>query len=374
MLVRHGLRAPLADEAAPGLARGPWPAWPVPGSHLTPHGAAAARLMGAYERADLAALGLIPAQGCPAPGQVMIWTNSVERTIHTGQAMAEGFAPGCDLSVGHLPQGERDALFDPFEAGAASVDGAQAVAAMAPDIADVRTAARDLAPALALVARALGCDLAAPVCDFARQPPVIRASADNKGVDLRGPVAQTAGAAQIFILQYLEGMDADQVAWGRLGRGDALATALATVSRLHGLQFDVFARNRYMAPRKAVALAPRLAQALSAPAGTAPVFTLLVGHDDNIAAIAGLLRTHFQVPGYGRDDPPVGGGLRLEVWRGDDGAAKVRVLYQAQTPEQVRALTPLSLDRPAATVALDVAGCAGPCPLETVTERLTPQG
>lgn len=363
MFVRHGVRAPLTDELAPGLAQGQWPAWPVAPSHLTPHGSEAARLMGAYQRSWLAANGLLPAAGCLGAPQVAIWTNSAERTIRTGEAMAQGLAPGCALPVGHQPQGTLDPLFDPFEAGAATVDGKAAVAAMAPEMDAVRDAGRDLAPAIALVERGLGCDRATPACHLADQPTTITASADNRGVDLRGPVAQTAGAAQIFLLEYQEGMTLDQVAWGRLNPEE-----LAQISRLHGLQFDVFTRNAYMAPRKAVALAPRLVRALT-EAGQPPV-TLIVGHDDNIAALAGLLGVHFQVEGYGQDDPPVGGGLMLEVWRDNAGHRLVRVVYQAQTPDQVRNLAPLTLAAPPASQVLTPAGCAELCPLETVAGKL----
>ncbi|TWB39048.1 histidine-type phosphatase [Nitrospirillum pindoramense] len=369
MLVRHGVRAPLDTEAAPGLAQGEWAAWPVAPSLLTPHGAAAATLMGAYQRQWLAANGLLPAQGCPAEGQVAIWTNSAERTIRTGEAMAKGLAPDCALDIGHKPPGTLDPLFDPFEAGAATVDAKAAVAAMEPEMGDVRNASTYLVPAITLTARGLGCDRATPACDLVQMRTTITPSADNRGVDLRGPVAQTAGAAQIFILQYLEGLPASQVAWGRLGDGQGLRDALAQISRLHGLQFDVFARNAYMAPRKAVALAPRMVQALTGT-GQPPV-TLLVGHDDNIAAISGLLGVHFQVQGYGEDDPPVGGGLRLELWRDAAGQALVRVAYVAQTPDQVRSLAPLSLATPPWSAVLTLPGCAELCPVKTVTDKLS---
>lgn len=39
MVVRHGLRAPLADEAPVGtMARQPWPEWQVRESYLTERG------------------------------------------------------------------------------------------------------------------------------------------------------------------------------------------------------------------------------------------------------------------------------------------------------------------------------------------------
>lgn len=371
MLIRHGVRAPLAGEAAvPGLVSDPWPSWDAVPSHLTAHGYQAARLMGAYQRRLLAAQGLLPADGCPAAGTVAIWTNSVERTIRTGDAMAEGLAPGCPLPVAHLPLDRRDPLFDPFEAGAATVDGAQAVAAIRRQIGDPAALTAPYGAEIGLIERALGCRRHQPPCDIAADPTRITAAADNRGIDLSGAVNTTSGTAQVLVLQYLEGMPPDQVAWGRLGRDD-----LTRVSRLHALLFEVYARPAYMARRKAVALAPRLLAALRDPA--APPVTLLVGHDDNIAAVAGLLGAHFQVDSYGQDDPPVGGGLRLELWRdAATGAAYVRAAYQAQTMDQVRELRPLSLTAPPSTQVLRIPACALPgadlCRLDDVAALLTP--
>ena len=131
VVMRHGIRAPIVGEAPEGTRTGdPWPSWPVPAEHLTPHGARALQAVGRSDRAWLAKLGVLPAQGCPASGQVRIWTNTAQRTIASGEAFAEGLAPGCGLTVGHLAASEVDPLFEPLRAGVAPFDPAAAIASI----------------------------------------------------------------------------------------------------------------------------------------------------------------------------------------------------------------------------------------------------
>jgi 4-phytase/acid phosphatase len=205
----------------------------------------------------------------------------------------------------------------------------------------------------------LGCDApgVAKPCDLAAAPGAVTVSADGRGVDLTGPIRTTSGIAQVLMLQYLEGMPLDQVGWGR-----ADPSRLAEVSRLHGLLFDVYSRPDYIAPRVAGALGRRLLSAIEAgdhAKSAKPRLAIFVGHDDNIAAISALLGVHFHMPGYGADDPPIGDALLFEVLRDPrDGARYVRVEMQAQTPEQLRALTPLDLAHPPSQVTLKPPGCA----------------
>ncbi|MFV3460590.1 hypothetical protein ACNJEG_21090, partial [Mycobacterium tuberculosis] len=66
MLIRHGIRAPLEGEAAAApLARAPFPQWDTAASHLTPHGAAALRILAQFERGRLLRQGLLPTGRCP---------------------------------------------------------------------------------------------------------------------------------------------------------------------------------------------------------------------------------------------------------------------------------------------------------------------
>jgi 4-phytase/acid phosphatase len=221
--------------------------------------------------------------------------------------------------------------------------------------------------------------IASNPCDLASQPSVIQVSADGRSVDVTGPIRLASGAAQVLMLQYLEGFPMDQVGWGR-----ASLEQITQVSRLHALLFEVYSRPSYMAPRMAHDLAGRLVALIGGEGDrtnrsrrlpATPVLSIIVGHDDNIAAITALLDVHFQLPGYGRDDPPVGGALIFEVYRKSRGGERfVRTVYQAQTPDQLRTLQPLDLTHPPSLQALSALACrhpkAGLCRLQDVVMSL----
>jgi hypothetical protein len=138
------------------------------------------------------------------------------------------------------------------------------------------------------------------------------------------------------MLQYAEGLPLDQVGWGR-----ASPRTLEEVSRLHALLFDIHARPRYMARRIGGPMARRISGILAAK--DAPAVNVFVGHDNNIAALASLIGAHFKMDGYGQDDPPIGGALELQVLVDGQGRRFVAAYYEAQTPDQLRRLAPLSL-------------------------------
>jgi len=60
LVMRHGIRAPLADEIPAGTrVSAPWPLWPVTESRVTPHGARALAIVAHADRRLLAARGLL---------------------------------------------------------------------------------------------------------------------------------------------------------------------------------------------------------------------------------------------------------------------------------------------------------------------------
>ncbi|AWK84988.1 hypothetical protein DEW08_01260 [Azospirillum thermophilum] len=97
---RHGVRPPTETHKVVPLSTRPWPSWPVPDGHLTPHGKAGAVRMGEYYRQRFAREGLLPSSGCPAQGEIFAWANTDQRTRETGNGILEGLYPGCGLTAG----------------------------------------------------------------------------------------------------------------------------------------------------------------------------------------------------------------------------------------------------------------------------------
>lgn len=131
VLMRHGVRAPIDGEVPAGtLTARPLPQWPVAAEELTPHGAKAVAVEAKLDRARLAQEGLFARGACPSQGAVRVWTNSVSRTIATGEAYAAAFAPDCGLTVGHKDLGTADPLFEPMRIADFGFDPVKAVASI----------------------------------------------------------------------------------------------------------------------------------------------------------------------------------------------------------------------------------------------------
>src|SRR5262249_47035130 len=97
VLTRHGVRSPLAASTSSPYASQPWPSlneWHVahPGD-LTPRGVKLVQQMGIFYHAYYANKVLPPVNQCPS-NQVYIWSDNVERTLGTANALAAGMSQG----------------------------------------------------------------------------------------------------------------------------------------------------------------------------------------------------------------------------------------------------------------------------------------
>ena len=77
-------------------------------------------------------------------------------------------------------------------------------------------------------------------------------------------------------------------------------------------------------------------------------FVAYVGHDTNIANLAGIMDVTWTQAGYQRNQTPPAGALVFEVRLGPDKKQRVYTSYLAQSPEQMRKAVPLTLELPPA--------------------------
>jgi 4-phytase/acid phosphatase len=337
LVMRHGIRAPLDGEVPEGTRTDrPWPVWPVAQSVVTPHGERALEIVAESDRRLLASRGLLDATGCPKAGSASFVANTSPRAIASAVAYVRGFAPQCAIKISHLEEPQADPIFEPlrakataFDADAAVVDINRSTGGMA------RLAARDRKE-LALLNRVLGCS------ETDCLPPAAPAiAARDHDIALSGPIRSASGIAQVLLLQYLEGMPAEQVGWGRID-----AAGLQRLGRLHADLFTVYTRPPYMAAHQASALGRRILATLD----HGPVFELLMGHDTNVTALAAALGVDLPAEGYATNDVPPGGAILVECLRDlRSGLRYVRASYRTQPPEALRglgaqvSLTPLRL-------------------------------
>ncbi|GAB2507084.1 histidine-type phosphatase [Pseudoxanthomonas sangjuensis] len=356
MLMRHGVRPPTKAKFVPdGVVDGEWPKWSVGFGELTPHGHDAVKLLGAWDRTHWIERGLLPEYRCPGKDDLAVAASAKSRTQATARALVEGMAPGCPVDVSFPKEAKDDVEFHPLDAGAVPIDADEALRAaqaLAP-AGGMDEEVRRHAELFALLNRAFGCAEAA-ACDLSRQPAgLVREEGD--GPSIGDPLGTASTVAQTFLLEYLEGMPEQDVAWGRLGRDE-----IGKLLEFHTLKFRYEARPPYIAARAASPLAARMLEAME----SGPKLTVLVGHDTNIANLGGFLDLHWTVPGYPQDDPPPGGALGFEVLSDAAGTKYVRAFYRAQTMDQVRELQPLGGDNAPAYVYLDIPGCAKECRLD----------
>jgi 4-phytase / acid phosphatase len=371
-LSRHGVRSPTGKtDQLNRYSAQPWPAWTVPPGYLTEHGAKLMTLFGAYDREFFASQGLLAADGCADASRITILADSDQRTRESGKAIAAGLMPGCPLDVHALAEGTPDPLFHSLEAGVVHADKLLATAAVSGRIGGNPAA---LAEAYRPQLQALE-DVLSPSTPAAPKtaadppgkaslfdiPSSIALGKSDHLVELRSPLSTAATMAEDLLLEYTEGMA--QVGWGRVD-----ANKLRELLTLHTANSDIERRTSYLARvqsanllshildsmQQAIAQKPQ-AGALGKPADR---LLILVGHDTNLANIAGALDLSWLLDGR-RDDTPPGGALVFELWQ-RQGASdySVRTYYTAQTLDQMRNATPLTLASPPERVAVFVPGCS----------------
>lgn len=372
LLMRHGVRPPTKNPPMPaGTAAEPWPAWGVPPGYLTERGAKAVTQLGAFDRRVIAA-GLI-ARGCPARGAVRVYSDSDQRTIATGDAWIAGFAPGCAIAHDHKPEGTPDPMFDPIELGGIAFDPARATAEVRAHL------GRDGLQKLEASQRAtlerldrIYCGPTLPAgCGFAAKPTTLIDARAEKEPKLSGGLDLGSTAGQILLLEYADGKPMREVGWGR-----ATAADIEAVSALHAIEYGAIARTPYLAAANVSAIARRMLASLSDTAHTAPVLDLIVGHDGNVAALAGMLDLHWKVGGFAADDPSPGGALGFELVRDARGDRYVRAFYRSQTLDQIRGLAPLAGTAPVQRLTIDKcpgSAVTGACPLDTFVRLVAGQ-
>jgi 4-phytase / acid phosphatase len=383
-LSRHGVRSPTGDASKfQNYSAAPWPEWPVKPGYLTPHGYDLMKLFGSFDRLELAGKGLLASPGCEDAARVTILADSDQRTRETGKALAEGLMPGCSIEVHALPEGTDDPLFHGMSASEAHLDPALAVAAIGGRIGgDPNGLAEAYRSQLAALDKILaGCGKV-PVTNAARTslfdiPAVLQPGKGEHAADFHGPLGTASTVAENLLLEYTQGMSGTDLGWGCLDEA-----GLRQAMELHDAEEDYADRTPVIARMHASNLLDEIANALKqnaagksvagAPGKPDDRVLFLVGHDTNIATVAGLLGLDWIIDGRRNDTPP-GGALVFELWRQSSGGYKIRVYYTAQTLRQMREAQPLTMANPPAKAPVFVPGCSAEdvsCDLDAFTAVL----
>ncbi len=370
-LSRHGVRSPTGKpEQYNPYSAAPWPAWDVPPGYLTAHGFELMRLFGAYDRMELASEGLLASDGCADAGRVTFYSDSDQRTRETGRALAAGLFPGCATSVHGLREGTADPLFHSNRAnrnlGNVSLETAAIAGRIGGNPNNLNEAYRSQLSTLDQILATCGASASDPnhrisLFDI---PATLSGGLEGHHAELKGPLNTAATLTENMLLEYAQGMDTANVGWGCVDGGK-----LRALLALHTAAEDFTARTPAIARIQAARLLERIRLSLQQSAIGKPVLgalskpsdrmLILVGHDTNLANVAGLLDLNWIADGR-RDDTPPGGALIFELWRSHTtGGYLVRTYFTSQTLEQMRSASPLSLQNPPQRVPLFLPGCSG---------------
>ena len=380
VLSRHGVRPPTKPNSEIDReAATPWPDWPVPAGDLTPRGYELMTIMGRYYRVLYGGSGLVEANICPPPNDVVVWTDVLQRTRQSGAALLAGLYPRCPNPIlsYQADLSKPDPLFHPQPTASCPMDAAADTAALLERIGgNFDSVTREYAPQLSLMQDTLCPPSLADgrSCGLGRRSTRVEPSSEPGRLHLKGPIGTAAFAAESFLMEAAEGKPWTEVAWGRLS-GEAQLRDLLKVNRL---QMDLLQKTLPIARQQGSNLLNQIVGTLQdghdfpgSQRVAAPVrLAFLVGHDTNVANIARLLNVGWQIAGFEANDPSPGGALSFELLRDvQSGKRYVRVIYLAQTFDQLRNVVQLDATTLPGMVEVAIPACSGDltlnaCPLE----------
>ena len=328
LVSRHGVRAPTDSPKLVEYTRSrTWPKWPVKDSFLTLRGKMLASRMGEYYAMEFSARGLLPAGGPPPVRDVYVWADLDQRTRETGAALLEGIF-GCQDSCPDAGSdyGDDDPLFHPVRGGTCILDpGAakkavleQAGGSLEKALEPYRGVVREIGDVLDCCAPRL-CDPQRLDCSLENLPSAIKEDKKKGAISLSGPIAVGSTASEVFLLEYAQAMS--DVAWDPAATPEKINRLLG----LHELQFRLMQRTPYIAKRQGSALTRQVLETLRQSAekksdAMRPVpaeakLVIYVGHDTNLANIAGLLGIDWAFPSGLGDKTPPAGAMVFELLR-----------------------------------------------------------
>ena len=177
-----------------------------------------------------------------------------------------------------------------------------------------------------------------------------------------GGLGETLYAADPFVMEYANGFNMSDVAWGSL-----TLDQLSQQTRIITLDFAIGIRTPYLdkvqSSNAGAHILRTMKQAVTGAAvpgafGDEKTKVVVINSSDAyVAGVAQLLNMHWLLPGYQPDYCAPGGNLVFELRQSKStGEHIVRAYYTAQTFDQLRNLAELTEDEPPATQQLAIPG------------------
>ncbi|WP_081303680.1 bifunctional glucose-1-phosphatase/inositol phosphatase [Gilliamella sp. WF3-4] len=361
---RHGLRAPLASPTSTlgKITPNQWPQWDTPASYLTIRGGILENYFGHYFSEWLTDNKLLPADSCPSEKDVYIYTNSLQRTIATGQYFTVGAFPGCILPIIHKEElGKMDPLFFPVikddsiefkQAAITSINKNADINGITGLNKNLKSIYQDMANIIDYQ-KSKNC-ITDKQCDFFSSPTELIIE-KGKEPGITGPLRVGTSLADAFILQYYEGAPLNNVAWGKI-KDEQQFKQLVTIKESYN---TVLFGSPVIAKHVAANLVNYINSAFSDNDNKETTkFTLLVGHDSNVASLFSAMQIQpYHLPNQ-FETTPIGGKIVFQKWRDNRSGDKLmKIEYFYQSTKQIRDLSPLNRNNPPQKVTLTMTNC-----------------
>lgn len=366
ILSRHGLRSPLTGAGSKLSAVTPhtWKQWDVPSSYLTKKGAMLEVYFGQYINEWLMEKNVLEPKKCLMPSEVLIYTNSLPRTIATGQALTLGIFPGCDIYYEHRVEiGKMDPTFNPI----IRTDDVK-FKQTALKVMNLKSMNKQLEKSYKLLESVIDYKNSKECkenknCVLYNEEGKIMIEKD-KEPGVSGPIRLSTQIVDALLLQYYEGYNFNlskdkwlsinkiKDAYGELLFGSKYASKHIAKPLINFIKDDLINSNHKV--------------------------TILVGHDSNVVSLLSAL----EFKEYKLDDQfektPIGGKIFFEVYKNKtNGSRKVKVEYVYQTVDQIRNLEKLTKQNPPKHTILEMKNCKidknGLCDYDKFIENLNKQ-
>jgi len=382
---RHAVRTPVAPASVLNTFSAlPFPVFAASGqAMITPNGRTNETLLGNYFRLWLTQEKLLTGNDRSDASFVYARANDAPLIVDTAQAFAAGLLPAAPPAVNTVPA--PDPLFDPIDAGVAKLDTQMAVAAVNGRLGDNPQSLATAYSAEFALARSVLFNYPAGTTPAPAAPagqidvtalPITMTAGNSTAPVNPGGLGPFYEAIDPFMMEYADGMPASEVGWGQLD-----AAGISQIFRVYDALLDLEFRTPYLAGVQSSNLGSHIVRtmlqaatdnAMSGSLGTpSDKIVVLTAANTNLAGLAGLFQLDWLVDGYQRDVASLGGALVFELRQSQStGQFIVRCVYVAQTMDQLRNQTPLTLAAPPATVPVFIPGCSVQnatfdCPLGT---------
>lgn len=359
VLSRHNIRSPLSNGGSVlgKLTPHQWTDWSSSASELTLRGGALETIMGQFFRKWLVNEGLFQENCVPLHDDMLVYANSMQRTIATARYFSAGFMPIADVQVHHrFSPSKMDPIFFPRLTKVSEEfkkEALKQIAAMGGKRGIVGIN-EELKSSYDILENTL--DLkSSPACKEG-----IACSFDNYNTkillelgeepQMKGSLKLANTASDAFILQYYEESDAKKAAFGH----DLTLSDWEKIAKVKDVYGDVL----FAAPIVAVNVAhPLLVYINDELNADKRKFTFLCGHDSNIASVGAALGIEpYSLPNTIEKKTPIGCKLVFEKWVDKKGEVFVALNLVYQSTDQLRGLKPLDLKTPPMVFELKLKG------------------